>query len=57
MKKPPAKPPRDPSVPVRCRDCAHSSDFIGNSCHCRAMDRRVCACQRYGRACKYFVKT
>lgn len=55
MNKPP-KPPRDPAIPVRCRDCAHASDFIENSCHCKAMDRRVCACDRYGRVCKYFGK-
>lgn len=54
MKKPPPKPPRDPAIPVRCKDCAHASAFIGNSCFCRAMDRRVCACGRYGRVCKDF---
>ena len=53
MKTPP-KPPRDPSIPVRCRDCANASAFIGNSCHCRAMGRWVCACGRYGRICKDF---
>lgn len=55
MNKPP-KPPRGTTIPVRCRDCAHASDFIENSCHCKAMGRMVCACMRYGRVCKYFVK-
>lgn len=56
MKNPPPKPPRDPAIPVRCRDCAHSSAFIGNSCHCKAMGRRVYACNRYGRLCPKFIK-
>ena len=54
MKKQPPKPPRDITIPVRCRDCARSSAFIENSCHCKAMGRRVCACNRYGRVCKYY---
>ncbi|HIY88162.1 MAG TPA: hypothetical protein H9824_05605 [Candidatus Bacteroides pullicola] len=56
MKKQPPKPPRDPTIPVRCKDCANASDFIENSCHCKAMGRRVCACNRYGRVCKYYEK-
>ena len=55
-KKPTNNPSRDLSVPVRCRDCAHSSAFIENSCHCKAMGRRVCACDRYGRICEYYEK-
>lgn len=45
---------RDPSLPVRCRDCRNASEFIENSCYCKAMGRRVCACERYGRVCKYY---
>lgn len=55
-KQPTPKPPRDITIPVRCRDCAHASDFIENSCHCKAMKRRTCACNRYGRICKDFEK-
>ena len=39
---------------VHCRDCRHASAFIENSCYCSAMGRRTCACERYGRVCKYF---
>ena len=46
---------RDPSLPVRCRDCRNASEFIENSCYCKAMGRRVCACDRYGRVCKYYI--
>lgn len=45
-----------PSALVRCRDCANASEFIENSCYCKAMGRRVCAANRYGKPCKYFVK-
>lgn len=50
--------PRDITItiPVHCRDCAGASDFIGNSCYCKAMGRRTCACERYGRVCRFFVK-
>lgn len=54
MKKQPPKPPRDPTIPVRCRDCQYASEFIENSCYCKSMDRRVCACDRYGRVCKHY---
>ena len=47
-------PTRNPSVPVRCKECVHALQFIENSCYCRAMDRRVCSCDRYGRVCKYY---
>lgn len=39
---------------VHCRDCRHASAFIENSCYCSAMGRRTCACERYGRVCKYY---
>jgi len=42
---------------VYCRLCLHSSAFLGNSCFCNAMKRRVCACDRYGRICGKFSKT
>ena len=47
---------RDPSLPVRCRDCRNASEFIENSCYCKAMGLRVCACNRYGRLCLKFAK-
>ncbi len=47
---------RDPSLPVRCRDCANASEFIENSCYCKAMGRRTCSCNRYGRVCQKFTK-
>ena len=49
-------PSRDITLPVHCRDCAGASEFIENSCYCKAMGRRVCAANRYGKPCKYFVK-
>ena len=55
-KQQPVKPTRDTTVPVRCRDCANASEFIENSCYCAAMRRRTCACNRYGRICKYYEK-
>lgn len=47
---------RDKSVPVRCRQCVYASQFIGNSCHCKALGRRVCACDRYGRICEHYER-
>ena len=54
MKKQSTQPTRDITIPVRCRDCANASEFIENSCYCKAIGRRTCACDRYGRVCKYF---
>ena len=56
MKRQPIKPARDTTVPVRCRDCANASEFVENSCYCKAVGRRVCACHRYGRVCPKFTK-
>lgn len=42
---------REETTRVHCRDCANASDFIENSCYCKAMGRRTCACHRYGRIC------
>lgn len=42
------------AVPVRCRECSHAGDFIGNSCFCTAQNHRVCACDRYGRMCQCY---
>lgn len=56
MKKQPSKPTRDITIPVRCRDCVNASEFIENSCYCKAMGRRTCACRRYGRVCEHFQK-
>lgn len=58
-KKQPTRPTRDITIPVRCRDCANASDFIGPPpvcCHCKAMGRRVVAGDRYGRVCPKFIK-
>lgn len=44
----------DLSIPVRCKDCGHATDFIENSCFCKAYGRRLCACGRYGRRCERF---
>lgn len=55
-KQQPVKPARDTTLPVRCRDCRHALEFIENSCYCKAMGRRICACMRYGRVCKYFAR-
>lgn len=55
-KQPPKPAPRDLTIPVHCRDCQYSSEFIDNSCYCAAMRRRTCACNRYGRICKYYEK-
>lgn len=43
-------------VPVHCRNCRNSSDFIENSCYCKALKRRVCACNIHGRLCEKFIK-
>lgn len=45
---------KEPPRMVRCRDCAHSEQFGNDSCLCRAMGRRTCACDRYGKPCKLF---
>lgn len=50
-------PARDLSLPVHCRDCVNASEFVENSCYCKAMGRRVCACMRYGRICWKYKKS
>lgn len=35
---------------VFCKDCSNARDFKGNSCYCVPRNRRVCACDRYGRS-------
>lgn len=39
-----------------CRDCRHSSSFVGNGCFCAALGHRVCACNRYGHFYNYCGK-
>lgn len=34
---------------IYCRDCERGSQFGDNSCFCSARNRRVCACEKYGR--------
>lgn len=48
---------RNLTLPVHCRDCQHASEFIENSCYSKAMGRRLCSSQRYGRVRRFYTKT
>lgn len=48
---------RDFTLPVHCRDCQYASEFIENSCYSKAMGRRLCSSQRYGRVRRFYTKT
>nr|DAM29583.1 MAG TPA: zinc ribbon protein [Caudoviricetes sp.] len=45
-----------PVVPVHCTGCKHALSFGENSAYRSIKGHRVCACERYGRICNYYLR-